>query len=356
MFTYLRSMRSSPRGMTLAAVLSLAGAGLTACGGSHNTAATQSTPTPTASATVAPAVVKTCPLTGVPPRTGEQVNRVALGVKIDNVNDARPQVGLDQADLVVEETVEGGLTRLFAVFQCESPPSIGPIRSARTTDGDLLRLLGGAVFGFSGANPRVIPQVQAASGAVLISYDALGNTYFHRDYSRPAPHNVFSSAKTLLGAGLQRDKKLRAPKPLFTYGAPKVSGFPAKAVSLTWPSATAGWTWDGEHWLRTQNGTSDVLANGHQVAAANVVIMSITTAYTGLHDVLGNASPDDVVTGSGKVWVLRDGHVITGTWSRRDRTKLWVFKDKNGHVLPLKPGRTWVELLPQPRKPGFSSK
>jgi hypothetical protein len=340
------------------AVLALAAAGLTACGGGHNDAATQSTPSASASptATAAPAAVKTCPLTGVPPRGDQKVNRVALGVKIDNVNDARPQVGIDKADLVVEETVEGGLTRLFAVFQCDSPSSIGPIRSARTSDGDLLRLLNGSVFAFSGANPRVIPQVQSTSAAVLISYDALGNTYFHRDYSRPAPHNVFSSAKTLLGAGLSRDKKLHAPKPLFTYGAAKVKGFPAKTASLTWPDATAGWTWDGGHWLRTQNGTADVLADGHRVSASNVAIMSITTAYTGLHDVLGNASPDDVVTGSGKVWLLRDGHVIAGTWSRPNRTKPLVFKDKNGHVLPLKPGRTWVELLPRPRTPGFSSK
>ena len=341
-----------------ALILAVSGGALAACGGSHNTASTQPTASASASASAsaAPAAIKTCPLTGVPPRKGEQVNRVALGVKIDNVNDARPQIGIDQADLVVEETVEGGLTRLFAVFQCDSPPVIGPIRSARTSDGDLLRLMHGAVFAFSGANPAVIPQVQSTSDAVLISYDALGNTYFHRDYSRPAPHNVFSSAKTLLGAGLSRDKKLRAPKPLFAYGATKAKGFPVKSVSLTWPQASAGWTWDGSHWLRTQNGTADVLANGHRVSAANVVIMSITTAYTGLHDVLGNASPDDVVTGSGKVWVMRDGHVITGTWSRPDRTKPWVFKDKNGHVLPLKPGRTWVELLPRPRQPGFSSK
>src|SRR5690242_822718 len=111
-----------PRRFAVAtALLAVTSGGLVACGGSHNTAATQTAPTPSASATVAPAAVKTCPLTGVPPRTGEQVNRVALGVKIDNVNDARPQVGLDQADLVVEETVEGGLTRLFAVFQCDSP-------------------------------------------------------------------------------------------------------------------------------------------------------------------------------------------------------------------------------------------
>jgi len=330
-----------------------------ACGGgSHDTAATQTTPSPSASATatVAPAVVKTCPLTGVPPRPGQKVNRVALAVKIDNVNEARPQAGVDQADVVVEETVEGGLTRLMAIFQCDLPSTIGPIRSARTSDGDILRLLNGAVFAFSGANPRVIPQVQATSNAELISYDALGNTYFHRDYSRPAPHNVFSSGETLLNAGLTRDKKLRAPKPLFTYGTAKVKGFPVKTVSLTWPSATATWTWNGSMWERTQNGTSDTLTNGHQVTARNVVIMSVAIANTGLHDVLGNASPDDVVTGSGTVWVLRDGHVIKGTWSRPDRAKPMVLKDKSGHVLPLHAGRTWIELLPRPRVPGTSSR
>jgi hypothetical protein len=298
--------------------------------------------------------VKTCPLTGVPPKPGQKVSRVALAVKIDNVSDARPQAGLDRADVVVEETVEGGLTRLMAIFQCNSANTIGPIRSARTSDGDLLRLLGGAVLGYSGSNNSVGASLAANSGAVLLSWDHTPQ-YFHVDPGRPAVHNVMGSTKSLLSAGLARNKKLRAPRRIFVYGKSTSAGTPTKNASMSWSSsASAGWTWTGHDWARTQNGTADVLTDGHRVTARNVVIMSITVANTGLHDVLGHASPDDVVTGHGKVWVLRDGHVLRGSWSRPTRADKLVLKGGRGKPLPLAPGNTWVELLPQPRTPSLS--
>jgi hypothetical protein len=163
------------------------------------------------------------------------------------------------------------------------------------------------------------------------------------------------STKTLLAAGVARNKKLNAPKRMFVYGKPKVGGSPVKTVAMSWSSsASAAWTWAGNVWRRTQNGSADVLTNGHRVSARNVVIMSISVANTGLRDILGNPSPDDVVTGSGKVWVLRDGHVIRGTWKRPTVSDKWVLKDKRGNILPLTPGNTWVELLPRPRAPSLS--
>jgi hypothetical protein len=300
-----------------------------------------------------PVAVKTCPLTGLPPKRGQDIKRVALAVKIDNVNDARPQAGLDRADLVVEETVEGGLTRLFTVFQCDSANSIGPIRSARTSDGDLLRLFNGAVFGYSGANPKAIAPVRATSRAVLISWDDTPQ-YFSTNSSRPAPHNVFGSSSRLLATGIARNHKLHAPRRVFVYGTPKHVGTKVHRVSMTWPAASASWTWTGHAWSRTQAGSADVLTDGHQVTATNVVVMSIRIANSGLHDVLGNPSPDDVVTGSGKVWVMRNGHVIRGTWHRPTAADRMTLRDKTGHVLPLAPGRTWIELLPQPRSPSLS--
>jgi hypothetical protein len=298
--------------------------------------------------------VETCPLTGLPPREGQKINRVALAVKIDNTDVARPQAGLDRADIVIEETVEGGLTRLMAIFQCDSADNIGPIRSARTSDGDLLRLLDGAVFGYSGANPRAIAPVRTNSHAVLIAFDD-SPQYFRRDPGRAAPHDVMSSTATLLKAGLARNKKLDAPRTVFSYGDPKRPGKKVRTAAMSWSSYTSAvWTWKGRGWARTQNGSPDMLANGKRVVATNVVIMSITTRDSGLHDVLGNASPDDVVTGKGKVWVLRDGKVITGTWHRTNRAKRMVLRDNLGHVLPLRPGRTWVELLPRPRTPSLS--
>src|SRR3954447_1343617 len=128
---------------------------LAACGGGHKApkpAATSASPTPSPSPTATPVAAR-CPLTGVPPQSGQDIHRPALAVKIDNINAARPQAGIDHADVVVEELVEGGLTRLFAVFQCDSASSVGPVCSARTSDADLLALLHGSVFGFSGANP-----------------------------------------------------------------------------------------------------------------------------------------------------------------------------------------------------------
>ena len=270
-----------------------------------------------------------------------------LAVKIDNVDVGRPQAGIDRADIVIEETVEGGLTRLFTVFQCDSAQSIGPVRSARTSDAALLRLFGRAVFAFSGANPKALKPVKATSHALLLSYDANPSLY-HRDNSRPAPHNVFTSTQTLVDAAKKKDDSLKAPDPVFTYddSAPAAAKA-ATSVSLRWsPDASAAWSWSGGQWLRTQNGTPDVLVDHHRVAATNLVLMRIRTKDTGIRDVVGNPSPDDVVTGSGRVWVLRDGKVVIGHWKRPGIGGAMTLVDSSGATIPLARGRTWIELLP----------
>jgi hypothetical protein len=132
-------------------------------------------------------------------------------------------------------------------------------------------------------------------------------------------------------------------------GAPSV-----RRLSVSWPSASATWSWNGRDWSRSQNGSPDLLADGHRVTAANVVVLSITTKSTGLHDVLGHASPDDVVTGHGKVWVLRDGVLLRGTWRRPSAADPMRLSDSTGHVLPLTPGPTWIELLPRPGHPHYT--
>jgi hypothetical protein len=341
------------RALTIPTGLAAVAVSLAACGGgSHPAATPKANPTSATGAPTTPAAAPrpTCPLTGLVPTKSQNRRRPALAVKIDNVAPAMPQAGLNQADLVFEETVEGGLTRLMAVFQCDGTSSIGPIRSTRVSDADMLRLFNGAVFGFSGANPNALRPVAALSKAVLISMDALPQ-YYHRDYSRPAPHNVFSSSQTILSAGIARRKSLHAPPQLFRYGAMAHNGLPAHGVSVTWPSASAGWTWTGHRYVRIQNGSADRLVNGKQVDATNVIVMSIHVDYNGLHDVLGNASPEDITVGSGKVWVFRDGRVIRGTWHRANRGKTFTLTDKLGSLLRLHPGRTWIELLPVPGSP-----
>lgn len=290
-----------------------------------------------------------CPLTGAESTKRQNVKRAVLAVKIDNVDDARPQAGLNRADVVFEELVEGGLTRLMAVFQCNEASNIGPIRSARISDADILALFHGSVLGYSGANPADIPPINARGNTVLISNDAIPQ-YFHRDYHRAAPHNVFSSSRTLLDAGLSRRHKLHAPKPLFKYGELAQSGVETHHVGLSWPDASAAWQWHGGAWRRTQNGTPDKVADGPRVTASNVVVLSVIIAGTGLRDVLGNDSPQDLTVGHGTVWVYRDGRQVRGTWHRKS-SKAPLRLKAHGKVIRLAPGRTWVELLPTGRRP-----
>jgi hypothetical protein len=343
----LTRRRAIPAAIAVVASLTLA-----ACsGGSGNTSANSNAPQPSASVVAAKTPSKPiCPLTGAPQGKHQLATRPALAVKIDNVSDALPQAGVNQADIVVEELVEGGLTRLMAIFQCTKAHQVGPIRSARISDADLLALLHGSVLGFSGANPKDLPPIEAHGDTVLISQDA-DSQYFYRDEARPAPHNVFSSTKRMLNAGLKKRPKLKAPKPLFSYGTIDPAAKRAHRVSLQWPAASATWTWSKNAWLRTQGGSADMLTNNHQVKAANVVVMSVDIASTGLHDVLGNASPLDVTVGGNKVWVLRNGKMISGTWKRPKVTSPLTLLDKQGHVIKLAPGRTWIELLPKPGKP-----
>jgi hypothetical protein len=340
----LRARSLAPLALATAAVVGLSG-----CGGDGGSTAgaPHSSPPTTPAAKAAAAKVKaaiTCPLTGTKKRKGQDVKRVPLAVKIDNVAPAMPQAGVNGADIVFEELVEGGLTRLMAMYQCNSVPAIGPIRSARTSDADVLALLHGSVFGFSGANPKALPEIAAHGDTVQISQDNDGGV-FHLDGSRAAPHDVFASSSSLLKAGIARRKKLHAPKPLFTYGPLSRSAKPAHSFSLAWPASTASWTFSGGHWLRTQNGTPDRQTGGQQLSAANVVVMSVTIGSTGLHDVLGNASPLDITTGSHKVWVFRNGKVVTGTWHRKKVTSPIRLK-RGKKTIHLTPGRTWVELLP----------
>jgi hypothetical protein len=292
----------------------------------------------------------TCPLTGAVRHKGQNIHRPPLAVKIDNVSDALPQSGVNSADVVVEELVEGGLTRLMAIYQCNKAGTVGPIRSLRISDADILALLHGSVLGYSGANPKDMPPVVAHSDAVLISQDA-NPQYYYRSSAHIAPHNVYSSTSKILRAGVSRRKSLKAPKPLFHYGSIDSSAKPAHSVLLSWPAASARWTWSKNTWLRTQNGSVDKQSDGHQLSAANVVVMSVNIASTGLRDVLGTPSPEDVTVGSNRVWVLRNGKMIQGTWHRKKIGSGLTLRDKHGHVINLAPGRTWVELLPKGRTP-----
>jgi hypothetical protein len=363
----IRPVRLIHRSAVPFAVLAVAGAALAGCSSSSSSSTPPpATPAPSPILSTSPSGVVTpvkaakppkpvCPLTGLAPTKGESRQRVALAVKIDNVAPALPQSGVNNADVVVEELVEGGLTRLMAIFQCNTSKVVGPIRSARISDADVLALLHGSVLGYSGANPKDLPPIIAHSDSVLISQDS-DPQYFYRSAAKAAPHNVFSSTTTILKAGLARRHHLKAPKPLFSYGPIDPSARAAHAALITWPAASAHWDWSKNQWLRTQDGEPDKLASGQRISATNVVVMSVNIASTGLRDVLGTPSPLDVTVQRKPMplWVLRNGKVIKGTWTRPKISSPLIFRDHAGKIIDLAPGRTWLEFLPTPGKPTIS--
>jgi hypothetical protein len=306
----------------------------------HSTSASPSpTPTPT------PVY---WPLTGV--AATAVPTRPALAVKIENSIDARPQTGLNAADMVWEEVVEGGITRFVAVYQSTFPPEIGPIRSVRPMDPSIAGPLHG-VFAFSGGQPQYV-SAAADAGVQIVSNDA-GAPGFYRISSRPAPHNVYADPAKLLG---QADAAHRAaPPPQFLFATTTeqptalAAGRPENALHLVLSGiAHPSWTWSAAagKWLRTEFDTPAVDADGKQLAATNVVVLRVDVVITSAVDPAGNPVPETLLAGTGSALVASGGHAVLGSWSKSSVTAPVQLTGPDGAPMRLAPGNTWVELVP----------
>jgi Protein of unknown function (DUF3048) N-terminal domain/Protein of unknown function (DUF3048) C-terminal domain len=300
--------------------------------------------TPSPSRRPAPARRYFWPLTGLPAASASTTP--ALSIKIDNAPAARPQSGLDRADIVFECLVEGGLSRFLAVYQSHAAPLIGPIRSARPVDGALLRALHGGIFAYSGAANGEIAPAKAYSTSYLLSndYDSIP---FHRIQSRSAPENVYASTGSLRAEAGRHSGRLQTPPSLFTYGPASAGARPATGVTLTiGGQSTAVWKRKGAEYLRWEDGTPHLLDSGVQVQARNVVLIHVQVTGSGITDAAGNEDPFVLAYGAGAIEVLRDGVVERGHWSRPTVAAPFRFTSDHGGALTLTPGQTWVELIP----------
>ena len=300
-----------------------------------------------------------CPLTGLPPAGGKPVpQRPVAAVKVENTVDAYPLVGLQNADIVYEELVEGGLTRFMAVYQCKDAPKVGPVRSARTTDPKILVQFNlHPILGYSGAQLAV---VNALKHAGILAYDeTTGGTAFTRAPApRAIPHNLFVSTPKLYARAGKAASQQAAPKPIFTFG-PKIPNPSRKVSSVVIPFSTGAsgdWNWNAASgtWVRQLNGKPMMLESGGPIQATNVIIQEVVVTASNLVDVLGNHSPEVTLTGSGRAWVLRNGRMVTGTWSRTGPKAVMVFKTKKGTIIPMAPGTSFVELMPKGMTPTFT--
>jgi Protein of unknown function (DUF3048) N-terminal domain/Protein of unknown function (DUF3048) C-terminal domain len=308
-------------------------------GGHHGTTSTSQ---PGASSTTLSIAARPkgviAPLTGVRDPTSGAAHRPALTVKIENTEFANPQIGLEQADVVYEEVVEGSITRLLAIFQSQVPAVVGPVRSVRRTDQSVVTPIGG-IFVYSGGAPYAIASIESAP-VTLVDETRAGAAMF-RDHSRAAPHNLYGRPAALFAIG----GKPVPPPPLFSYRSahqtvPGVAvthanvGFGAGfSVSYSWEAARGAWT------RLVDNPATE--ASDPRVAPRNVVVMLVN--YAGGVGVIGSEAQ---LVGSGAAVIFTGGRRVDGRWVRPDRSRPAQFVDAAGAAVRLTPGQTWVELAP----------
>ncbi|MFJ2715457.1 DUF3048 domain-containing protein [Streptomyces sp. NPDC087437] len=265
-----------------------------------------------------------------------------LAVKIDNVGAARPQTGLDAADIVYAEQVEGGLSRLMAVYATRLPPVVGPVRSARESDLELLRQFDRPTLAFSGAQKKLLPLIKAAP-LTPGTPDNKPDAYF-RGTAKPAPHNLYLRPDKLLGSAPGADALTTG----FHYGPAPAGGRAETSRTVRYPAARFTFTWSaGRHgWKVAMDGRRTVTTDGRQVVPATVVVQHVKVRTSDLHDVLGNYTPYTETVGSGKAEVLRDGRVYDATWKRPSAAGGTRFTAADGTDVNFARGQVWVVFTP----------
>lgn len=274
------------------------------------------------------------------PDATSRVGEPVLVAKIDNSPQARPPVGLGAADVVYVEPVEGGLSRLAAVFSTDKPPVIGPVRSARETDLTLLDQFGNPTLASSGAAPELVAAVDRSS-LQNASADREPAAYY-RDYSRDAPHNLFVHSDQLpVGGGWPAASQLH-------FGPAPAGGRPTQYREARYPGSVFGFDWSpgDDRWLVSMDGAAYIVADTGQLMAGTVVLQSVQVQDSAVSDIAGSVSPLAQTTGSGEALVLRDGQAFPAVWSRPSPQAGTTYTTPAGAAIPFAPGQVWTVLIP----------
>ena len=265
-----------------------------------------------------------------------------LAVKIDNVPAARPQTGLDAADVVYAEQVEGGLSRLMALYATRFPQSVGPVRSARESDLELLRQFTRPVLAFSGAQRRLLPLIGQAPLDAEPPGRAASGAYY-RSADRAAPHNLYVRPDRLVPSAPGASALTTG----FRYGAAPAGGTPEASRTVRYPAArlTFAWSAGRDRWLVSMDGTPAVTTDGGRMAPATVVVQYVTVRQSAYHDRLGSNTPYTETVGSGRAEVLRGGRSYDARWSRPGAGGGTEFTGTDGAPLNFAEGQVWVVLV-----------
>lgn len=336
------STKGYGRAVVLPLVSVLSALALVGCAPDRMPTPTVSPSPPYVSTYVSPDPTEIAPLRGTTVPAGS-LNHSSIAAKVDNHWDARPQVGLERTDMVFEELVEGGITRYVAVWQSDIPELLGPVRSIRPMDPDIVSPFSG-IIAYSGGQQRFVQLMLNTPVYNAIHGQRDTQDTFFRAKDKRAPHDVIVKAQEVLA----QHPDIAPPQQQFAYSLDGASstaakmGTPTAAINYRFSSAFYGtWNWDaeGERWMRVQQGDADLDGNGNQLTATNVVVIRVTVVNDG-------GVPKTELYGSGEAWFSSGGATVHGSWSKASPTQPLQLLDDNGVTVRLAAGNTWFELLP----------
>lgn len=288
------------------------------------------------------------PLTGLPLTDPSIAGRPAIVAKVDNTDKGRPQAALTQADIVYVTQIEGGSTRLIAVFHSQTPAEIGPVRSGRTTDISIFRGYNNPIFVWSGAN---IVTGRIIRPYLMVDLGAGTRDEYYRHPDRPGSYDLMTDPSVLWDVAEALDDG-GTPPVQFEYRdattAHPPTALPADDIRIGYSAATVEYAWDESLgvYRRSQNGTPHVDAEELEIRPVNVVVAEVGSINTGMIDTAGSAVGEQQFIGSGRGWVFTDGQVIEVTWTKPSLASVPTWTTPDGVPVPLTPGQTWVELAP----------
>jgi hypothetical protein len=269
-----------------------------------------------------------------------------LAVKIDDTAQAHPQIGLEDADIVYIEQVEGGLTRLAAIFSSKIPQRIGPVRSARISDVELLAQYGHVGLSYSGVQKKMRPVIDSAN-LVDLGAQNHSSTIYTNDLTRTPPYAMVLRADLLMQ--FVQDKKLSLDKSKnmgWNFGDAPSGGVSITSVHLSWPanSYDAHWSSSDGRWLLDHAHLPDVAASGVRLGPATLIIQMVSITDSIYKDKVGGVTPFSETVGTGTGYILRDGKYFAARWSRPDALSGTTWQTLDGQEITFPKGQIWVAL------------
>ena len=285
----------------------------------------------------------------------EGLNGPVLVVKIDDTTQAHPQIGLEDADIVYIEQVEGGLTRLAAVFSSVIPQRIGPVRSARISDIEIMSQFGRVAFAYSGAQRKLLPVIASANLQDL-GAQRQSPTIFTTDPNRIPPYAMVLRADLLMQKVKDDGYQVDSAKSVgFKFGPLQEGGTETSKAVMHWPAATysAKWSVEENRWMLSHNNSVNLADSGVVLGPTTLVIQMVSITPSEYKDKVGGVTPFSQTVGTGKAYVLRDGQRFVTTWSRASAEDGTTFSFADGTVMNFDPGQIWIALTD--KEPDFTS-